>query len=36
MKSEILQEFMAMVEADAQSRPSLGEFEMAYQARGCH
>ncbi len=22
-----------MVEADAQSRPSLGEFEMAYQAR---
>ena len=33
MKSEILQEFVAMVEADAQSRPSLGEFEMAYQAR---
>jgi hypothetical protein len=33
MKSEILQEFVAMVEANAQSRPSLGEFEMAYQAR---
>ena len=33
MKSEVLQEFVAMVEADAQSRPSLGEFEMAYQAR---
>ena len=33
MKSEILHELVAMVEADAQSRPSLGEFEMAYQAR---
>jgi hypothetical protein len=33
MKSEILQEFVAMVEADAQLRPSAGEFEMAYQAR---
>ena len=33
MKPEIVQEFVAMVEADAQSRPSLGEFEMEYQAR---
>ena len=28
MKSEVLQEFVAMVEADAQLRPSPGEFEM--------
>ncbi len=33
MKSEVLQEFVAMIEADAQLRPSPGEFEMAYQAR---
>ena len=33
MKSEVLQEFVAMIEADAQLRPSAGEFEMAYQAR---
>src|SRR5260370_34687566 len=33
MKSEVLQEFVAIVEADAQLRPSPGEFEMAYQAR---
>ena len=33
MKSEVLKEFVAMIEADAQLRPSPGEFEMAYQAR---
>lgn len=33
MKSEVLQEFVAMIEADVQLRPSPGEFEMAYQAR---
>jgi hypothetical protein len=33
MKSEVLQEFVAMIEADVQLRPSAGEFEMAYQAR---
>jgi hypothetical protein len=33
MKSEVLKEFVAMVEADAQLRPTAGEFEMAYQAR---
>jgi len=33
MKSEVLQEFVAMIEADAQLRPSPGEFEMAYQVR---
>jgi hypothetical protein len=33
MKSEVLREFVAMIEADAQLRPSPGEFEMAYQAR---
>ncbi|MFL6450740.1 MAG: hypothetical protein ACJ746_24105 [Bryobacteraceae bacterium] len=32
-ESEVLQEFVAMIEADAQLRPSPGEFEMAYQAR---
>ena len=33
MKSEVLKEFVAMIEADAQLRPSPGEFELAYQAR---
>ncbi len=33
IKSDVLQEFVAMIEADAQLRPSPGEFEMAYQAR---
>ncbi|MGI8744396.1 MAG: hypothetical protein ACR2NN_17855 [Bryobacteraceae bacterium] len=33
MKSEVLKEFVAVIEADAQLRPSPGEFEMAYQAR---
>jgi hypothetical protein len=33
MKSEVLQEFVAMIEADAQLRPSACEFERAYQAR---
>jgi hypothetical protein len=33
MKSDVLQELVAMVEADAQLRPSPGEFEFAYQAR---
>jgi hypothetical protein len=31
--SNVLREFVAMIEADAQLRPSPGEFEMAYQAR---
>jgi hypothetical protein len=33
VRSEIVKEFVAMIEADAQNRPSPGEFEMAYQAR---
>ena len=33
MRSEIVKEFVAMIEADAQNRPSPAEFEMAYQAR---
>jgi hypothetical protein len=33
MKSEVLREFVAMIEADAHLRPSSGEFELAYQAR---
>jgi hypothetical protein len=33
MKSEIMNEFLSMIEREAQSRPSAMEFEMAYQAR---
>ena len=33
IRSEIVKEFVAMIEADAQNRPSPAEFEMAYQAR---
>jgi hypothetical protein len=33
MRSEIVKEFVAMIEADAQNRPSPAECEMAYQAR---
>jgi len=33
MRSDIVNEFVAMIEADVQNRPSPGEFEMAYQAR---
>ncbi len=33
IRSDIVKEFVAMIEADAQNRPSPAEFEMAYQAR---
>jgi hypothetical protein len=33
MRSELVKEFVEMIEADVQNRPSPGEFEMAYQAR---
>jgi hypothetical protein len=33
MASEAMKNVFAMIEANAQSRPSLGEFEMAYQVR---
>jgi hypothetical protein len=33
MRSEIVREFVAMIEAEAHSTLSPGEFEMAYQAR---
>jgi hypothetical protein len=33
MRSDIVKEFVAMIEADAQNRPSPAEFEMAYQSR---
>jgi hypothetical protein len=33
MKSEILKEFVTMIETNAQLRPSAQEFEMAYQVR---
>jgi hypothetical protein len=33
MKSEVLKEFVAMIETNAQRRPSALEFEMAYQVR---
>ncbi len=33
MRSEIVKEFVAMIEADVHNRPSPAEFEMAYQAR---
>ena len=33
MRSDIVKEFVAMIEAEAQNRPSPAEFEMAYQAR---
>ena len=32
-RSEIVKQFVAMIEADAHNPPSPGEFEMAYQAR---
>ena len=31
--SEAIKDMVAMIEANAQSRPSLAEFEMAYQVR---
>lgn len=33
MRSEIVNKFVGMIEAEAQLRPSPLEFEMAYQAR---
>src|SRR5260221_699875 len=33
MRSAIMRQIVAAIEADAQSRPSAIEFEMAYQAR---
>jgi hypothetical protein len=33
MRSEIMRQIVATIEADVQSRPSPMEFEMAYQAR---
>ena len=33
MRSEVVKEFVAMIEADAQNWPSSCEFEMAYEAR---
>jgi hypothetical protein len=33
MRSEIMRQIVATIEADVQSRPSAIEFEMAYQAR---
>lgn len=33
MRSEIMRQIIETIEADAQSRPSAMEFEMAYQAR---
>jgi hypothetical protein len=33
MASEMMQEFLDMVEAEAYSRPTPFEFELAYQAR---
>lgn len=33
IRSEMLKEFVGLIEADAHSRPSALEFELAYQAR---
>ncbi len=33
MRSEMLKEFVGVIEAEAHSRPSALEFELAYQAR---
>ncbi len=33
VRSQIVKEFVAMIEADVMKRTSPGEFEMAYQAR---
>jgi len=33
MRSEMLKEFVGLIEAEAHSRPSALEFELAYQAR---
>ena len=33
MPSQIMQEVLQLIEAEAQSRPAPAEFEMAYQAR---
>jgi hypothetical protein len=33
MSSEIMQEVLKMIEAEAQSRPSAFQYELAYQAR---
>ncbi|MEP6715001.1 MAG: hypothetical protein ABJC09_05480 [Terriglobia bacterium] len=33
MKFDAVREFVAMIEADVQQRPTTSEFEMAYQAR---
>ncbi|MDQ2843681.1 MAG: hypothetical protein M3Y72_22100 [Acidobacteriota bacterium] len=33
MRSEMLKEFVGLIEAGAHSRPSALEFELAYQAR---
>ena len=33
MRSEMLQEFVGLIEAEAHTRPSALEFELAYQVR---
>jgi len=36
MASEMMQEILEMIEAEAHSRPTPFEYELAYQARGGH